>query len=182
MNEKNVKASSKFLSLVLRHRPEIIGLELDSNGWADVQELIAKCQSEGRSLSREELDEIVALNDKKRFAYNESGTHIRASQGHSIEVELNLAASEPPEYLYHGTVGAFVPAIQQQGLLKMQRQHVHLSKDKETAIKVGGRRGVPVVLVVRSGHMHKDGFTFCLSDNGVWLTDHVPAKYIQHGV
>lgn len=179
MNEKTAKTVSKFLSLVLRHSPEKIGLKLDENGWADVEELIIKCSQKGNKLDKILLDYVVENNDKKRFAYNEDKTRIRASQGHSISVELDLAATEPAEYLYHGTVGKFMESIQKEGLKKMSRQHVHLSKDKETAVKVGSRRGVPQILTVRSGAMHRDGFKFYLSENNVWLTDEVPAKYIE---
>ena|SRR6218665_1651666 len=179
MNENIAKSVSKFLSLVLRHSPEKIGLKLDENGWADVNELIAKCTKKGNRLDAELLDYVVENNDKKRFAYNEDKTKIRASQGHSISVELNLAETEPSEYLYHGTVGKFMESIQKEGLKKMSRQHVHLSKDKETATKVGSRRGIPQILTVRSGAMFRDGFKFYLSENNVWLTDEVPAKYIE---
>jgi len=181
MNEKTAKSVSKFLSLVLRHSPETIGLNLDENGWADVEELIIKCNKKGsqNEMTAELLDYVVENNDKKRFAFNEGKTKIRASQGHSISVELNLAETEPSEYLYHGTVGKFMENIQKEGLQKMSRQHVHLSKDKETAIKVGSRRGIPQILTVRSGAMFRDGFKFYLSENNVWLTDEVPMRYIE---
>jgi len=179
MNEKTAKNISKFLSLVLRHSPETIGLKLDENGWADVAELIEKCNKKGNTLDLELLDYVVSNNDKKRFAFNADKTKIRASQGHSISVELNLNEREPLEFLYHGTVDKFLENIRKEGLQKMSRQHVHLSKDHETAIKVGSRRGAPQILTIRSGEMHKDGFKFYLSENNVWLTDEVPAKYIQ---
>ncbi|WP_281866876.1 RNA 2'-phosphotransferase [Flavobacterium sp. GSB-24] len=179
MNEKETKSISKFLSLVLRHSPEKIGLKLDEKGWADVNELIEKCTKKGNRLDAELLDYVVENNDKKRFAFNEDKTKIRASQGHSISVDLNLTETEPSEYLYHGTVGKFIESIQKEGLKKMSRQHVHLSKDKETAIKVGSRRGAAQILTVKSGAMHRDGFKFYLSENNVWLTDVVPAKYIE---
>lgn len=179
MNEKTAKTVSKFLSLVLRHSPEKIGLKLDENGWADVDELILKCSKKGHKLDAVLLDYVVENNDKKRFAYNEDKTKIRASQGHSISVELNLNEAEPSEFLYHGTVAKFLENIKKEGLQKMNRQHVHLSQDRETAIKVGGRRGVPQILTVRSGEMRRDGFKFYLSENNVWLTDEVPAKYIE---
>jgi len=179
MNEKETKSISKFLSLVLRHSPETIGLKLDENGWADVEELISKCSQKGNKLNFELLDYVVENNDKKRFAFNEDKTKIRASQGHSISVELNLAETEPSEYLYHGTVGKFLENIKKEGLQKMTRQHVHLSKDLETAIKVGSRRGAAQILTVKSGAMHRDGFKFYLSENNVWLTDEVPVKYIE---
>lgn len=174
-----IKGTSKFLSLVLRHKPETINLQLDENGWANVEELITKCAATGRMYTPEDLDEIVATNDKKRFAFNEDRTCIRASQGHSIAVELNLPVTEPPEHLFHGTPEKFVDAIRAAGLLKMERQHVHLSKDRDTAQKVGSRRGRPAILVVRSGQMHRDGYVFYISENSVWLTDHVPAVYIE---
>jgi len=179
MNEKIAKSISKFLSLVLRHSPGTIGLKLDEYGWADVEELIIKCNKKGERLDAELLDYVVENNDKKRFAFNEDKTKIRASQGHSISVELNLEETEPSEYLYHGTVGKFMENIRKEGLKKMSRQHVHLSKDKETATKVGSRRGVSQILTVRSGTMHRDGFKFYLSENNVWLTDEVPAEYID---
>lgn len=179
MNEKTAKSVSKFLSLVLRHSPETISLKLDENGWADVEELIEKCSKNGNSLDMELLEYVVENNDKKRFAFNEDKTKIRASQGHSISVELNLEETEPLEYLYHGTVGKFLDSIKIEGLQKMSRQHVHLSKDRETATNVGSRRGVPQILTVRSGEMHRDGFKFYLSDNSVWLTDQVPVRYIE---
>lgn len=179
MNEKAAKNISKFLSLVLRHSPETINLKLDENGWADVEELMEKCSKNGNELNTDLLDYVVVNNDKKRFAFNEDKTKIRASQGHSISVELNLNEVEPSEFLYHGTVEKFLENIQKEGLQKMSRQHVHLSKDRDTAIKVGGRRGVPQILTVKSGEMFKDGFKFYLSENNVWLTDEVPPKYIQ---
>ncbi|MBF4517242.1 RNA 2'-phosphotransferase [Flavobacterium sp. ANB] len=181
MNEKAAKSVSKFLSLVLRHSPETIELKLDENGWADVDELILKCNNRGsqNQMTAELLDYVVENNDKKRFTFNEDRTKIRASQGHSISVELDLKEAEPSEFLYHGTVEKFLESIKKEGLQKMSRQHVHLSKDKETAIKVGGRRGVPQILTIKSREMFKDGFKFYLSENNVWLTDEVPAKYIE---
>lgn len=179
MNEQQIKSTSKFLSLILRHKPEVIGLELDEQGWAEVPELLEKAAQQNRHISRELLEIVVSTNDKKRFAFNEDGTRIRASQGHSVTVDLDLQQQEPPEHLYHGTVSKFIQAIREEGLQKMSRQHVHLSGDKETAHKVGSRRGSPVILVVRAGQMQRDGFSFYLSENGVWLTDHVPATYIN---
>jgi putative RNA 2'-phosphotransferase len=179
MNENQKKNISKFLSLVLRHQPETIDLALDASGWANVEELIEKCKKHGYVFSKEDLMEIVFSNDKKRFAFSEDETRIRANQGHSIDVDLALNPSEPPVFLYHGTVAKFLQNIQQEGLQKMSRQHVHLSKDKETAMKVGSRRGSPEILVVNSFKMHEDGFVFFISENGVWLTDYVPTKYIE---
>lgn len=179
MNEKEKKEISKFLSLVLRHSPQTIRIVLDENGWADVQELIAKSAKQRRFFSMKDLEEVVITNDKQRFAFNADHSKIRANQGHSIKVELNLEEKEPPSFLYHGTVAKFMQSIRKDGLMKMDRQHVHLSKDKTTAEKVGSRRGVPIILNIRSGDMFKKGFKFYLSENGVWLTDSVPANYID---
>ncbi len=178
MDEKITKGISKFLSFVLRHSPETIGLSLDENGWANVDELLQKSSRDGKILTIEMLTHVVESNDKKRFAFNNDKTKIRASQGHSIEIELNLIAVSPPEQLYHGTVAKYLEDIKKQGLQKMSRQHVHLSKDKETAVKVGRRRGLAQILTVSAGEMHRAGFQFFLSDNGVWLTDSVPENYI----
>jgi putative RNA 2'-phosphotransferase len=177
--EKQIKHISKFMSLVLRHQPQEIGLQLNENGWANVQELVEKMNAHGIQIDETLLNTVVETNDKKCFAFNEDKTMIRASQGHSIEVELDLQTVIPPELLYHGTVEKFITAIQKEGLKKMNRQHVHLSKDKETAVKVGGRRGKPVILVINAAAMHAAGHAFYLSANEVWLTDEVPAQYIQ---
>lgn len=179
MNEKEAKETSKFLSLILRHAPETIQLQLDENGWASVSELITKSNQFGKELDEEVLDYIVENNDKKRFAFSEDRTKIRASQGHSIEVELDLKEVYPEHFLYHGTVAKFLEAIQKEGLQKMSRQYVHLSKDEETAIKVGSRRGKPIILSIDAQKMVTDGYSFYLSENGVWLTDHVPVEYIK---
>jgi putative RNA 2'-phosphotransferase len=179
MNEKQKKAISKFLSLILRHSPETIDLSLDSNGWADVEELLLKSATHTTPFTREELEEIVVTNDKQRFIFNEEHTQIRANQGHSIQVELNLQSQTPPEFLYHGTVEKFLSLIRSEGLKKINRHHVHLSKDKETAEKVGNRRGKAIILTISSGIMYKEGFAFYLSENGVWLTDNVPVDYIN---
>lgn len=179
MNEQHKKSISKFLSLILRHSPQNIQIQLDENGWANVDELITKCAKHKHIFTFKELEEVVATNDKQRFIFNENKTKIRANQGHSITIDLALQPQTPPDYLYHGTISKFLNDIRKVGLLKMSRQHVHLSPDKETAIKVGSRRGVPVILVVQSNKMHQDGYSFYLSENGVWLTDHVPANYIE---
>jgi putative RNA 2'-phosphotransferase len=178
MNDKEKTHLGKFLSLLLRHQPDIIGLTLDVNGWADVEELIRKCSLHGQPFTKEELEEIVATNDKKRYAFNDDHTRIRANQGHSLEVELHLKIAEPPGILYHGTVDKFLESIGQEGLVKKSRQHVHLSQDLETAQKVGSRRGVPVVLKINAGDMHRNGHVFYISDNDVWLTDHVPPTFL----
>lgn len=177
-NEKQIKSISKFLSLVLRHQPDTIGVQLDENGWVEIQTLIEKFPKE-HQLDKEVLEYVVANNDKQRFAFNENKTKIRANQGHSVTVDLALNPTQPPEYLYHGTVVDFLEAIHKEGLKKMSRQHVHLSQDQETAIKVGSRRGKPIILTVRTGAMANDGHEFYLSDNNVWLIDRVPAKYIE---
>jgi putative RNA 2'-phosphotransferase len=179
MSEKQIKTISKFLSLILRHSPQTIGLQLDEQGWADVTELLEKAAQQHQGITREILDEVVHTNDKKRFAFNEDGSRIRASQGHSLSVDLDLQRQEPPELLYHGTVSKFIEAIKNEGLQKMSRQQVHLSRDKETAMKVGRRRGAPVILIVKAGQMHRDGHSFYLSANDVWLTDQVPASCIN---
>ena len=179
--DKQLVQTSKFLSFVLRHRPEEIGLELDENGWADVEELIAAARRHGRELSRPLIEEVVAKNDKKRFTLSPEGKRIRAAQGHSHPVDLGLPSVEPPEILYHGTATRFVDSILRDGLSPGQRQHVHLSPDEQTATAVGRRHGKPVVLRVRAGAMHRAGHMFCLSENGVWLTDNVPIQFIEVG-
>ncbi len=178
MNEPVVRLS-KFLSLVLRHRPGKIGITLDAQGWVPVDELLEACRQHGRPISREALEEVVATNDKQRFSFSPDGRHIRANQGHSVEVDLGLAPVEPPELLYHGTVAQFLDSIGQQGLLRGTRQHVHLSPDEATARRVGQRRGRPVVLVVEAGHMFRAGHAFYRSANGVWLTEAVPPEYLR---
>ena len=179
MNEKEATHISKFLSLVLRHQPETIGIQLDQNGWVGVRELIDKAVQHGIGIDQSKLDYIVENNSKKRFAYNSSGDQIRASQGHSVSIELGYQSQVPPDVLYHGTGEKSVSSILTTGLEKRSRQHVHLSKDIETAIQVGQRHGKPVVLKVHAYQMHEDHFIFYISDNGVWLTDQVPVKYLS---
>jgi len=170
---------SKFLSLVLRHEPEEFGLTLDKNGWAEVEELIRLANAAGHGLTRPLLERVVAQNDKNRFALSDDGRRIRANQGHSVEVDLALPPAEPPELLYHGTASRSVAAIRVGGLHSGSRQHVHLSPDVPTAIKVGQRHGKPVVLIVRAKEMAAAGHQFFLSANGVWLTECVPAEFIS---
>jgi putative RNA 2'-phosphotransferase len=173
-----VKQVSKFLALILRHRPEVGGLTLDPQGWADADEVIAAVAKQFGGFDRARLEELVRTNDKRRYAFDESGTRIRASQGHSIAVDLDLEPIEPPPLLYHGTAMRFLEPILREGLMKGRRQHVHLSADAETALKVGARRGgETVVLEVRSGEMKEHAFF--LSANGVWLTGHVPPGYLR---
>jgi len=179
MNEQQKKKISKFLSLVLRHQPEIINLNLDENGWTNVDELITKLKrGPHQGFTFEELVEIVETNDKKRFIFNEDKTRIRANQGHSIDIDLALKPQQPPEFLYHGTAESNIDSIFEKGIEKRSRQHVHLSSDKETAIKVGMRHGKPVILSIKTTEMSEDGILFYLSENNVWLTDFVDAKYI----
>jgi len=176
---KQLKHISKFMSLVLRHKPEEIGLQLDENGWVNVEELIEKINAKGIKVNKETIDEVVATNDKKRFAFNDDKTMIRASQGHSIEVELDLPATVPPDILYHGTATHFLESILKDGLQKQNRQHVHLSATMETAKSVGSRHGKPVILIINAKSMQHAGFKFYLSVNGVWLTNVVPIQYIS---
>lgn len=179
MDERHIKKVSKYLSRHLRHDPGRIGLVLDEGGWADIDELLAACERRGMRVSRAQLDEVVARNDKRRFAIDPTGRRIRASQGHTIPVDLGLAPLAPPAWLYHGTVAASLAGIRAEGLRPMRRQHVHLSPDRETATRVGARRGRPVVLSVDAGAMHAAGHVFWRSDNGVWLTDAVPVAFLS---
>ena len=177
--EKEARRISKFLSLVLRHKPETIELNLDENGWADVDELLEKVNNHGLPVNRSTLEHVVATNNKKRFTYNDSGSKIRASQGHSINVDLGLENQCPPDILYHGTAERFLSSILERGLIKGSRQHVHLSQDLNTATKVGSRHGKPVILKIDALKMYKSGYAFYISKNRVWLTDHVPIEFIQ---
>lgn len=179
LDEKGTVRASRFLSMVLRHRPESIGIVPDEAGWVDVDTLLAACAAKGRRLSRADLDHVVATNNKKRFAYSEDGRRIRASQGHSIPVELGLPAAAPPDLLYHGTARATLPVILREGLKPMSRQDVHLSADVATAVRVGARHGRPVVLEVDAAGLAATGHTFRVSANGVWLTDRVPPERLR---
>lgn len=175
MNKNKLKNISKFLSLILRHKPETIGLKLDKNGWADIDELIEK--SKDISLTRELIDEVVQKNDKRRFIID--GNRIRANQGHSIEVDLELKPLTPPDILYHGTATRFLDSIMQTGITKQSRQHVHLSQELETAISVGQRHGKVAILEVNAQEMLAKGHTFYRSENGVWLTDIVGVEFLK---
>lgn len=171
--------TSKFLSLLLRHQPEAIGLTIDPQGWADVDELIAKANATGRnSLTRAEIEQVVATNPKQRFDLSSDGRRIRANQGHSIDVDLQLESVEPPATLFHGTATRFLEPIMAQGLVRRSRQHVHLSADRDTASTVGTRHGKLAMLQVDAAAMHAAGHEFFLSKNNVWLTDHVPAEFL----
>ena len=171
------KDTSKFISLILRHKPEVIGITLDEHGWANVDELIAGI-NKTHPIDMEMLERIVAGDEKQRYSFNEDKTLIRANQGHSIPVDVELEEVDPPEILYHGTGEKYTASIEQQGLIPKSRLYVHLSGDKETARKVGMRHGKPVIYVVNSAEMHKDGYLFYRSVNGVWLTKSVPMKYM----
>ncbi len=177
--DKRLVAISKFLSKHLRHQPEALGLTLEAGGWAKVDLLLAAAAARGFAIARRELEQVVAQSDKQRFSFDSSGARIRANQGHSTPVDLQLEQAVPPEELFHGTAVQFLNAIWAEGLQKMSRHHVHLSGDRDTAEKVGRRRGPAIVLTVAAGHMAADGFTFWRSTNGVWLADHVPPRYLQ---
>ncbi len=179
MAPKRLVRASKYIARVLRHDPDRAGLRLDPQGWASVAALLAGLGRANVRLSRAELDEVVAGNDKKRFEFSADRTRIRARQGHSVAVDLGLAPAVPPEVLYHGTVGRFLPAITVEGLRPMNRHDVHLSPDTETATRVGARRGGPVVLAVAAGRMHRDGHGFRVTGNGVWLVAAVPPEYLS---
>ncbi|MEA9709088.1 RNA 2'-phosphotransferase [Xanthomonas campestris] len=170
---------SKFLSFVLRHEPQAIGVTLDPDGWAEIDAVIAGAQAHGTVLDLELIQAVVAGSDKKRFALSANGRQIRAVQGHSTPtVALQFEAKVPPEVLYHGTATRFLKAILAEGLRAGQRHHVHLSDNTQTAASVGQRYGEPVVLQIDAGRMHRDGMSFFQADNGVWLTTHVPAAYV----
>lgn len=164
----------------MRHKPDAIGLTLDDQGWANIDELINKANQSGEVtiLDRSLIQTIVDTNDKNRFVISEDGQRIRASQGHSVNVDLQLKPVEPPEFLYHGTATRFLDSILKEGLKPQERHHVHLSKDAETATKVGQRYGKPVILMIKAQLMYESGFTFYLSENGVWLTENVKNIYL----
>ena len=179
MDEKRLVKVSKYLSKHLRHRPERLGLRLEPGGWVGVEDLLEACARHRFPIGREELREVVERNDKRRFAFDPSGTRIRAQQGHSVPVDLGLEPLVPPPVLFHGTNENVLPAILREGLSPMGRHHVHLSPDPETARKVGARRGRPVVLEVDAGRMGSAGQKFYRTGNGVWLVDAVPPRYLR---
>ena len=179
MDEKRLIRVSKFLSRHLRHAPEDLGLTLEPGGWVLVDDLLAGCQRAGMTIDLALLKQVVADNDKQRFAFDETGERIRANQGHSTEVDLQLTAQTPPEILYHGTAQSTLASILATGLRPMNRHHVHLSATEETARRVGMRHGKPVVLIVDAARMYRDGHTFYVSANGVWLVDAVPTVYLR---
>jgi putative RNA 2'-phosphotransferase len=181
MSPEQLKTISKYLSKHLRHQPEALSLTLQPGGWVGVDELLAACARKRFFISRAQLDEVVAQNDKQRFSFDETGERIRANQGHSVEVDLALAPQTPPAVLYHGTGAGSVEVIRREGLLKLRRHHVHLSADIETARRVGARHGKPHIFVLDTQAMQAAGHLFYCSDNGVWLTDHVPAAFLRDG-
>jgi len=174
----DVNETGKFIALILRHKPEVIGISLDEHGWANVDELIAGI-AKIQPFTMEMLEEIVSSDEKQRYSFNEDKSLIRANQGHSIPVDVELEEKEPPEILYHGTGEKSVASINAQGLIPKSRLYVHLSSDYETAVKVGRRHGKPFVFLVAAGAMRKDGYKFYLSVNGVWLTKEVPVRYLK---
>jgi putative RNA 2'-phosphotransferase len=179
LDDKRMVKVSKYLSKHLRHEPERLGLVLEPGGWVRVDTLLAACAAKSFAVSEEELREVVERSDKQRFAFDCSGEKIRANQGHSVSVDLELEPAEPPAVLYHGTGAGSVDAILSGGLLRMGRHHVHLSAERETAVRVGQRHGKPVVFSVDTGRMVADGYTFFVSANGVWLVESVPVQYLR---
>lgn len=175
---RNLTETSRYLSLILRHKPQVIGITLDEHGWADVEQLIEGIQKT-QPFDMEILEEIVRTDDKQRYSFNEDKKLIRANQGHSIPVDVELKPAVPPEYLWHGTGQKYTASIDQTGLIPKSRLYVHLSADDKTAVKVGSRHGKPVVYKVHSGQMAKDGYEFFCSVNGVWLTKQVPVRYLE---
>lgn len=173
-----LKETSQFLSLILRHKPEVIGITLDEHGWANVDELIAGI-SKTQKFNMGILETIVNTDEKKRYSFSDDKTLIRANQGHSIQVDVELEELAPPEYLYHGTGEKYKKSIEEKGLIPKSRLYVHLSRDVETALTVGKRHGIPIVYKVLSKKMAEDGYSFYLSVNGVWLTKQVPVKYLK---
>lgn len=177
--ERNIVRISKFLSLVLRHKPETIELTLDEHGWARVDELLAKSVKADLPMDRVLLRQVVEGSEKKRFSFSEDGQRIRANYGHSIPIDLGFEPIEPPEFLFHGTATRFVVSIKMRGIVPQERTHVHLSPDEDSAMEVGQRHGKPIVLTIQSRRMHENGFKFYLSASGIWLTEKVPPDYIQ---
>jgi putative RNA 2'-phosphotransferase len=175
----NITECSKFLSFILRHKPESIGIKLDKAGWVGTSELLEKSRASGKNLQYDTLLKVVAENNKKRFEFSPDKKMIRASQGHSVLVDLGYEESVPPEHLYHGTVSQFIESIFKNGLKKMSRHHVHLSEQIDTARKVAERRGQPIILEIDSKVMYNDGYKFYKSTNGVWLTEYVHPNYIK---
>ena len=179
MTDQDTIRTSKFLSLILRHEPERVGLKLGEGGWVSVTELLDAANRHGVALTLEKLQHIVATSDKKRFAFSEDGQRIRASQGHSVDVDLQYVPQMPPELLYHGTATRFLDGIRKEGLQRMSRHDVHLSAETKVTLQVGSRHGKPALLIIRAGDMHRAGHVFRRSANGVWLVPHVPPQFIE---
>jgi putative RNA 2'-phosphotransferase len=179
MNPKQLVTISKYLSKHLRHEPEALGLTLEPGGWVNVKALLAACADHDFPITRQQLDEVVSHDSKQRYSFDEDRLRIRANQGHSTPVDLQLEEAAPPPLLYHGTGAKSVAAILVEGLNKMARHHVHLSLDVETAIRVGQRHGTPVVFVVEAAAMHAKGVPFFRSENDVWLVDAVPPAFLR---
>ena len=178
----NLQSISRYISLILRHKPEVIGITIDEHGWANVEELIQGIAKNNPGFNKEILEEIVQTDNKQRYSFNDDKILIRANQGHSIPVDVELEEKEPPKILYHGTGEKYIASIDQNGLIPKSRLYVHLSKDVETAKAVGKRHGKEVVYSINSEQMYKDGYKFYLSKNGVWLTKRVPVKYVMKEV
>ena len=178
ISDNSLRNISKYISLILRHKPEVIGITLDPHGWADVSELIAGV-NKTYPFDMKTLERVVSKDEKQRYSFNENKTLIRANQGHSIPVDVELSNAKPPEILYHGTGQKYVESIDKQGLIPKSRLYVHLSTDVETALKVVKRHGLPIVYSVNSGDMYRDGITFYLSANNIWLTKSIPVKYLH---
>lgn len=179
MQSKKDIEIGRFISLILRHHPESAGITLDEHGWADTDILTEKAAKKFHGFTFADLERIVRENNKQRYSFNEDKTKIRANQGHSIAVNMEFTSVTPPDVLYHGTGEKSIDGILSNGIQKMSRQYVHLSADCETAVNVGKRHGKPVVLQIAANKMFNDGYRFYLSENKVWLTDFVPAKYIE---
>ena len=175
----NLTNLSRYMSLILRHKPEVIGITLDEHGWANVNDLICGIEKNNPGFNMDILEQIVRTDSKQRYSFNDDKSLIRANQGHSVNVDVELKEKEPPEYLYHGTGEKYVKSINQDGLIPKSRLYVHLSKDIKTAENVGKRHGKEVVYRINSGQMYRDGYKFYLSENGVWLIKEVPVKYLE---
>ena len=175
----NLTNLSRYMSLILRHKPEVIGITLDEHGWASVNDLICGIEKNNPGFNMDILEQIVRTDSKQRYSFNDDKSLIRANQGHSVNVDVELKEKEPPEYLYHGTGEKYVKSINQDGLIHKSRLYVHLSKDIKTSENVGKRHGKEVVYRINSGQMYRDGYKFYLSENGIWLTKEVPIKYLE---
>lgn len=175
----NLTNLSRYMSLILRHKPEVIGITLDEHGWASVNDLICGIEKNNPGFNMDILEQIVRTDNKQRYSFNDDRSLIRANQGHSVNVDVELKEKEPPEYLYHGTGEKYVKSINQDGLIPKSRLYVHLSKDIKTAENVGKRHGKEVVYRINSGQMYRDGYKFYLSENEIWLTKEVPIKYLE---